>query len=350
MSARHAFWKWSVIGGLGALALVVGQAAAVGGFAGLLQVGETSQLRSVITEELGDIPLAPRSGHDGQIFYAIGLDLGGQQVPELLDHPGYRYRRILFPALASGFGILGGQGLLAGMIVTVIASTSVAAGSVAAASRLMSRSDWIALAVVLNPGVWLSVRLLTSDVLAMALMCLGILGYMKRPRLGIAGFTLSVLAKEPYLMTPAGLSVSSDRRRWLFTAIPALALLATAVWVISTISAGVSGETGNLSLPFVGLVKASSSWALLDTDDLGYLIFALISTAAALIVGAFHANWMRWSILAWGILTVCASEWVWRVGNNSARSVAPIVILVALGVAGGEVDRYAAATDRSRTN
>lgn len=337
MSPRNAFWKWSLIGALGAMALVVAQASAVGGLEGLLQVGESSELRAVIGDELDELPLAPRSGHDGQIFYAIGLDLTGQEVPELLDHPGYRYRRILFPALASGFGVLGGEGLLMGMVVTVIASTAVASGSVAAAARLLSRSDWIALAVVLNPGVWLSVRLLTSDVLAIALMSLGILGFMKRPRYGIIAFTLSVLAKEPYLMTPAGLSISRDRRRWLSTIAPLIALVVTAAWVGLTISSRITGETGNISLPFLGIVEASSSWGALSIDDQGYLVFALASTAAALIFGIVHDNWLRWSVLAWGVLGVCASEWVWRVGNNSARSVAPVVILIALGLAGGRI-------------
>lgn len=337
MSPRNAFWKWSLIGALGALALVVAQASAVGGLKGLLQVGESSDLRAVIGDELDGLPLAPDSGHDGQIFYAIGLDLTGQEVPELLDHPGYRYRRILFPALASGFGVFEGEALLVGMVVTVIVSSAVAAGSVAATARLLSRSDWIALVVVLNPGVWLSVRLLTSDVLAIALMSLGILGFMKRPRLGIAAFTLSVLAKEPYLMTPAGLSISRDRRRWLFTIAPVVVLVAIAAWVGLTISSRVTGETGNISLPFLGIVEASSAWGGLSIDDQGYLVFALASTAAALVLGLVHDNWLRWSILAWGVLGVCASAWVWRVGNNSARSVAPVMILVALGLAGGRI-------------
>jgi hypothetical protein len=74
------------LGCAAALALVPGQANAVGGFAGLLQVGEESAVRPLIEEQLGDIPLAPHSGHDGQISYAIGIGLIGDEVPALFDY------------------------------------------------------------------------------------------------------------------------------------------------------------------------------------------------------------------------------------------------------------------------
>ena len=81
----------------------------MGGIEGLLQVGETSDVRPLIESQLGEVPLAPGSGHDGQIYYAIGLDLDGDEVGPLLDHAAYRYRRILYPLVASGFGLFDGN-------------------------------------------------------------------------------------------------------------------------------------------------------------------------------------------------------------------------------------------------
>ena len=72
VSARSTFIRWAALGALTAGVLVWAQSGAVGGIEGLLQVGETSQLRPLIESELGQIPLAPGPGHDGQIFYGIG--------------------------------------------------------------------------------------------------------------------------------------------------------------------------------------------------------------------------------------------------------------------------------------
>src|ERR671918_2290202 len=97
MTPRAAFWKWAALGAAIAGVMLLGQASAVGGLRGLLQVGETSHLRPIIEAELGQVPLGPGPGHDGQIFYGIGLDLDGDVVPALLDHGAYRYRRVLYP-------------------------------------------------------------------------------------------------------------------------------------------------------------------------------------------------------------------------------------------------------------
>lgn len=340
MSPSAAFWKWGFIGLVVASLIVVGQAASSGGLAGLLQVGEDSELRPLIEEQLGsDIPLSPFAGHDGQIYFAIGADLSGDEVPPHLLHPSYRYRRILFSAVSSGFGLLDGRAALAGMVATLVLSTALASGGVAAIARSFGRSDWFALSVVLNPGVWLSVRLATADVVAIALMVAGLLGIVVRRKAGIAAFSLSVLTKEAFLLTPAGLSVSKDPRRWLITAVPAAVLGLWTIWVGLTIDGGVSGETGNLTLPFVGMAEAAWYWPYLDTENVVYLGFAFASVAAALVMGATHRSWLRWSLLAWGVLGACTSMWVWRVGNNAARSVAPILILVVLAlVAGREND------------
>lgn len=318
-----------MLGGLTAALLLVGQSNTVGGLTGLLQVGEVSPVRPLIEAELGDVPLAEGTGHDGQIYYAIGLDLDGDEVAPYLDLPSYRYRRILFSAMAGGFGLLSGQELLIGMVVTVVMSTAIAAGSVAASARILGRSDWLALAVILNPGVWLSVRLLTADVVAVTLMSLGILGLLTRRRLGIVAFALSGLTKDPYLLTPLGLAVSRDRRRWLVALVPGLVLAGWTLWVAATIDSELSG-VGNITLPLRGIVEAASNWAAFDASDWIYLIFALTSVLAALLVAALTKSWLRWSLLFWGLLGASTSSWVWDFGNNAARAFAPIAVLVAL--------------------
>ena len=180
-----------------AAALLASQSVAIGGPAGLLQVGEASDLRPLIELELGSVPLTPGRGHDGQVSYAIGLDLIGSEIPDLLDHGAYRYRRILYPLIASGFGLLVGKALLFGMIAVTIVSAGIAAGAAAATFVAGGRSEWLTLVVVLNPGVWLSIRLLTPDMLALALMLVALLVLVTSIRHPLSALTLSVFAKTP---------------------------------------------------------------------------------------------------------------------------------------------------------
>lgn len=332
MTPRAAFWKWSILGGVTAILLVVGQAIALGGVAGLLQVGEDSEVRPLIESELGEIPLAPQSGHDGQIYYAIGLDLFGEETPGILDHGAYRYRRIIYPAVASLFGVLDGHALLTGMIVVTVASAAMASGLVAAFSVRFGVSDWLALVIVLNPGVWLAVRVLTADSLALASMLLGMYLFMWGRKGPTLAFALSALSKDVYLATPAGLAFSKDRTRWPLILIPAGLLIAWMAWLTLAMGDGFSGR-GNLALPFMGILEASRVWPSVDVDELLYVLFAVVSVAGGLIYGVLVKSWLRWPILAWSIIGVVSSNWVWDLGNNAARVFAPIVVLVALAEA-----------------
>ena len=343
MTARAAFIRWAVIGAIASGILIWAQSQAVGGIAGLLEVGETSDLRPLIEAQLGDIPLADGAGHDGQIYYAMALDLNGDEVGPLLDHAGYRYRRILYPLLSSGFGILGGSALLIGMIVVTIVATAVAAGATAAVATKVGLSDWAALAVLLNPGVWLSVRLLTSDTLALALMMLGLLALGTRLALPATFFALSTLAKDVFVVTPLGLAIGRDRRRWLIGGIALSVLLVWMTWLTVTLGDGFTGR-GNISLPFVGIVNGSANWPNLDVEELVFLGFGLLTVLAGLVVGLSRRSWLRWPILGWTALALISSDWVWDFGNNAARAFAPLAVLVALSF-GREATQAIAATD-----
>jgi hypothetical protein len=334
MSAEHrVFLKWGIIGVLVAAFLLLTQSMAVGGFTGLLDVGELSALRPLIERELGELSLAPGYGHDGQIYYAIALDLRGEFVPDLLDHAGFRYRRILMPLLASGFGLLGGWPLLYGMILVTVLSTGLATGAAALIAHRGRLTQLAALAVLLNPGVWLSIRLLTADILALGLMLGALAMLTSRRRLSAATFALATLAKDTFLMTPAGLAVTRDRRKWLPLILSVVALVAVMAWTTVTVGDGFAAR-GNLTWPLVGIAQASSNWSNLGVGDIIFLIFALVSVFAGLIIGVRHRTWLRWPILTWSVLGLISSSWVWDFGNNAARAFAPIAVLVALSLAG----------------
>ena len=329
MTPKSAFWKWAFLGCITATLLLVAQSAAVGGPEGLLQVGETSLLREVVEGELGEIPLKPGPGHDGHVYYAIALDPSGYRVAESMGHAGYRYRRILFPLVSSLGGILGGSALLYSMIAWTILSAGVASGVTAAIAVRWSRSEWITLAVLLNPGVWLSIRLLTADTLALALMVVGLFYVTSRFKLATGSFALSVLAKDVFLLTPVGLAVSKERRRWLLPIISGALLLGWSLWLEADMGTALSPR-GNLAIPFTGIVRASDTWPSMDFGGWLYLGFAMIVVIGGLLRGVIHESWLRWPILTWSLVAVVSSQWVWNFGNNAARVFAPLAVLIAL--------------------
>ncbi len=307
-----------------------GQVKVTGDVSGLLHVGESSALRPTIEMQLGDVHLAPGPGHDGQIYYAVALDLRGAYVPDLIgEDPAYRYRRILFPAVASAFGLLKGEALLYSMIALNIVSVGLAAAAVALLSVRRGFSDWFALAVVLNPGVWLSVIILTGDALSLALMLIGLALFLaERPRTAIA-FAGSVLAKEIAILTPLGLVSRQRRASWVPVIISGVALMIWMAWLSITMSSGFTPR-GTLALPFTGIVDASANWVNLPADERFLLAFALGSILVGTVSGFLRKGPLRWSVLLWCFIGVISSSWVWDFGNNAARALAPVVVLAVL--------------------
>jgi hypothetical protein len=295
--------------------------------AGLLQVGERSELKPLIEDQLGAIPLASGPGHDGQIFYAIGLDLTGDEVGPLVGHAGFRYRRILYPVVSSLFGLLEGSALLYGMVVVASVSMALSAGMVAAMSARFGRSELLALAVVVNPGVWLSVQFLTSDAFTLVLMLAGLYAFaLKRTRSSAIWFALGALAKDVSVATST--PFGAQHQRWPISLVPLGILVAWMGILVLHFGYGFA-STGNFGWPLAGMFNASSNWPILDTSEWFYLLFGMASVIVGLAT-SFRRSWLQWSIWTWTGLALISSNWVWDFGNNAARAFAPIMVLAAL--------------------
>jgi hypothetical protein len=331
--------KWFLTGLLLALALQWIQAAAFAGdWRGLLAVGERSALAPMITAELGPVPYWPDGGHDGQIVYAIARDLGGGSVTPLLDHAGYRYRRILYPALSALAGGFTPWGTFLAMVGWAAVAMGMATAGAALLANRWSLPRWMPLVVLLNPGVWLGVQMLTPDALGLGCALLG-LGLWTRDRRLIGGALLAAaaLAKDQYLvvaLVAGAIAWGSTRRRALtLGAASTIPLLAWALWLSYQMGGGLSPRA-NLTWPMVGIIEAAPSWADVGTKDLVYTFLALLGTAAC-ILGTVRATnpTLRWLNVAWGMLAITASSWVWDFGNNALRSLAPTLIfpVMALG-------------------
>ena len=332
--------RWFFAGSAFAAFLIATQARALGGLAGLLLVGEDSQLRTFIEGLLTNVPLVRGLGHDGQIYFAIAHDLGGDAVGNLIDVPGIRYRRPVLPVLASLGGLLSGAAVLWSTAAWISAGTGTAwMGFRAILARMGASPMWMA-ALVAYPGFWLAIRLFTPDMIGLGAVLVGLALLLDSPRrLGwvVALMCLAVLAKEAFLVVPLGIGAwqffgGRRAKGVLIASIPTVTLAAVVGFTLARFD--VEAVDGNFGLPFTGIFEARDTWSLTPASDRLYVYL----TIALLVVGvlatfAARSALVRWLIVPWIAVAAISSEWIWEIGNGLARSFAPLACFIALAFA-----------------
>lgn len=317
------------------------QVRALGGdWTGLVNTGETSALRPLIEAELGPVAAVEQAGHDGQFSYLIAVDLLGQgPAQDLFDHGAYRYRRILLPALAGGFGLWDGNGALAGLIVWSAVGMGLATAAVADLGASFGTRQWVVAGVLANPGVWLSVQLLTPDVLALGLALVGVALWRRGLRpWAVVALAAASLAKDQYVLVAAGLAgwewFRGNRRAAAFiVAGAATPLLLWSIWLTVTMGEGLTPR-GNFSAPLGGILNAATGWADTGAKDLTFSLIAICGLLLAAFVPFFvRSSLVKWLAWPWVILAMVSSTWVWDFGNNSVRVFAPLIVFGVLGFA-----------------
>lgn len=356
LTPRRAFLIWFLIGTASAAILQLGQARVMGGVPeGLLFAGTWQEVHPLVVEQLPRTPVFEGFGHDGQIFYAVGLDLRGEWVPDILKSAPYRYRRILYPALASGFGSMDGSALLWGMILLAALPVGLAAGAVGAivthpsfgsGSRIVG---WAPLAVVLNPSSWLSSRLLTADNLVLAFGLLGVLAFLRRKDTwAILALAAAALTKEPSIAFAAGLAVFAwfqrERLRALRIALGA-GLPMLAWWAYVAVAVGNPLDSGgNVVAPFAGILKSIPVWTDQRPRDWLYLTVVLFGCAASVWVVVRGKRLWASLVAPQLLIALMSSHLVWHLGNNAVRAFGPLLTLACLGLLAGSRRATAAET------
>jgi hypothetical protein len=299
-----------------------------GRWAGLLAVGETSRLAPMITAQLDDVPLWEGIGHDGQISFAVARDPFGSSVPAALDDPGYRYRRILYPLLASLGGALGPGPTLVGLVTWGAIGLGLGAAGMSLMADSWALPVWLPSLLLLNPGTWLGVQMLTTDPLALGLAALGIA--LVQRSTWIAGsvlLALSALTKDQYAACALAAAIviwlSGRRSRGLRVLL--ISIVPLAAWATYTSLRLGGGTRGNLGVPFTGLFEAAqTAWPHLEAPEPFYLLIALSGWMVA-IAGVVVARlpMLRWLCIFWVVLGAVVSHLVWDLGNNAARTLVP---------------------------
>lgn len=339
---------WFFLGFVAALWLQWTQANAFGGdWTGLIATSDSSPLAPAIERELGPVYRSSPNGHDGQYSFLVAVDpLAKRDAVELFDSAPYRYRRILYPLLAGGFGQFSGDGTLAGLVVLAAAGFGAAAASLASLSTVWRLPRWIVLGVFANPGLWLSLRLLTADALALGLALSGLLLLLKkRTGWAIVLFGLAALTKDQYLLvaaSAAGWMWFSRHQKVHATMLMVGATLPLAAWVAYLTAAVGDGATVRGNFHVLGFLDAVAAWPLTPVSD---QILVYLTLTAVLLAGAAAIRaplLMRWLSLPWVVLALVTSDWVWNVGNNAARVFAPLWVFALPALAAMMSPRQAA--------
>lgn len=332
-------------GALAALLVCLIQYAYVRGHGGqwsaLIRVGERSDLRAPIEADLGRVPLAHDVGHDGQIMYLLARDFfqpeGRPKLQELLDHPEYRARRILYPALAGGGGLLPPSAIVVGLVGWSLVGAflyGVGIGLLGSAWRLPALPQCIAL---LNPGLISAGLILGCDALAMGLATLAVGLWLYRKRgWAIVALMAAALTKDTFILFAVVLALAELRQGSWRTAlavlvIPSLPLALWAGWVHTLFQQDVAQGAFNFAVPGLGLVRAYPTWLGLPGEARVQLFLALGMLLAGLVAIARARQPMAFGVLAvYVALGLVTSEAVWQAPNNAVRVLAPLWTFAAL--------------------
>jgi hypothetical protein len=307
-------------------------------WASLLHVGSSNPALSKIRAELGPLVTPDPIGHDGQLYYLIARDpLGTDDTLATLSSfdtnpPRYRYRRILFPLLAGGFGQFGGWATLMGMIFWVAIGMGLATLATADMAFSLNLPGGAVFLAAINLGALVSALILTADVLALGLSLLGLaLGLRGRYGVAIFLFALAGLTKEVYLLVPLSVAAWRLWERDIKIAVM-MATITTApvlLWsaLVWSFVPEVAKTTPLVGLPFVGLLGSVSRWRELHGDSSVQLLMAAYAAVSFAIVSlmmfAGRSTLLRWIALPWLALAVCSTgSAAWDIPSNVARAFA----------------------------
>ena len=234
-------------------------------------------------------------GYDGQFAYYIARDPAG--TPDCLDAPAYRLQRILLPALARALS-LGQVALIPWALVAINLIALV--GGTALLEDLLARagaSRWYALSYGLFAGVFMAVRLSTTEPLAYGL-ALGAVWLAARERLTWAAILLALAALTKETTAFFALSIAlhlalSGRWRTALTValIAAAPFLAWQMALVAWVGAPGIGSGGALATAFTP-IPYGGVWQIVP--DGGLLVFLVLGVLLAIPAAVVPSVWGLW--------------------------------------------------------
>ncbi|MBI5957490.1 MAG: hypothetical protein HY866_02055 [Chloroflexi bacterium] len=234
-------------------------------------------------------------GYDGQFAYYIARNPADS--PDCLDAPAYRAQRILLPAL--GWLLSFGQKTLIPWIFVAVNLSALVVGTALLEDLLTAErvSRWYALSYGLFAGVFMAVRLSTTEALAVGLVIAAI-WFGQKDRLWQSALLLALagLAKETTGFFAAGyLLYFALHRRWRDAVrLGIVAGLPFVIWQIvlvvwlgeSGIGSGGAKATAFEIIPFAGVLKIATEGSLA-----AFLLLGVLLVIPAAVLPSMWALW-----------------------------------------------------------
>jgi hypothetical protein len=298
-----------------------------------LALGDEKPIQTAYARRLlGDVTTRPNFGHDGKFFFVQANDPWYRE-PEhhasVLDRPIYRGQRMLYPMIAGGFGLFPPGVVVWSMLVTNLVAMAIGTLLGAMLAARSGASTWLGLAVPLNLGLIFEIDIGGGGVVAYV-FCLGAVYALATERDWVAAFLLGAgaLTREVMVGFALGLLVlfwlDERRLRWRLVITPLVAMAVWHLYLQIRLAGwhGVGEAPRIFSVPFLGMVEATESWAR-DPFRL-ILVVAILAAIARFVPLALRSRSpLAWGALPFAALTIVLSVEVWREPFDLSRAVAP---------------------------
>lgn len=299
----------------------------------MLGAGTEGPSSALIDRELPSAPRFVGLGHDGQQFYAVARHpFDPPAARDQLDSPAYRYRRILFPAIAGVLAPGGGRTLVFTLLGVSLAGVALGAW---ATSRLPGAPAWLPIAVGLTPGVGVALALSLSDALATGLTLAAVAASL-RQRWATMTIALigAALTRETLLLVAVGLLLTPGLpTRWRVASVVAPFGIAGgwALWSAHALGTPLLEGSGQVGPPLLG-------WLQSDSSPRGLVVGIL--TTIVLAVGAWRTRYTDRAVsIVLGLhaaLMACLATDVTTSWLNTTRVAAPVFALAVWSIVRSE--------------
>lgn len=232
-----------------------------GNITGFFRIGSILKLSPFLDPETTKI-YQGEIGYDGQQFLSLAFDpfLRNAETIATLDHPIYRYRRILYP-LISYLLSFGNQTLIPYIMVAINYLSIIGiVWIISLYFKLNQEQKWQPLLTLCIPGVWIVLSLGTADLLSSLLLILSFYCYRySRPIWTAVTISLASLTRETLLLIWLAMLLTSilqnkkeQRKQLLWAWIPPF------LWTIYISFLHLPGAVrvkANFGYPFMGIYE-----------------------------------------------------------------------------------------------
>ena len=230
-----------------------------GNITGFFRIGSILELSPFLDPETTKI-YQGEIGYDGQQFLSLAFDplLQNYETIAALDHPIYRYRRILYPLISYLFSF-GNRTLIPYVMVSINYLSIIGiVWIISLYFQLNQKQKWQPLLTLCIPGVWIVLSLGTADLLSSLLLILSFYCYRyNKPIWTAVTISLACLTRETMLLIWLAILLTSliqkkkeHSKQLLWAWIPPF------LWTIYTSFLHLPGAVrvkANFGYPFMGI-------------------------------------------------------------------------------------------------